>query len=392
MAEYTFGELLNEVEKRQVERVGLEISPKEYDRQLRVLKELMSPQYYAMNGPTISEALHSADASILFPKAISDVLLRPREPLMIGQTLLAKTVQVDNVRSFEFPVMGALRAFDMAETQEYPEQQPSFTQHFTEVKVNKVGLMLAISEEVIRDSMWDVLGLLIEAAGYAMLRHKEEKIFNEALAKAHVVYDNDTPNSASGTMWTHGKGSDGKTPNFSVHFDDFIDAMGALVAHEYVPTDIVMHPLAWVVFAKDPILRAQFLTAGQIGQSVWRTAPQFDQSINVPWNVNYQVTPFIGIKFNAQLTNPTGSSIINTPAMISNILVLDRNQAIIVLQRDPMEMDNFEEFRRDARMVKVRERYGVAALNQGRAIAAIKNVRLEQNFAPVAYFAQVTPA
>lgn len=375
-----------------MERIGSGLSPKEFDRQVRVLKELMSPGYRAMAGPTILEALHSADASILFPKAISDVLLRPREPLMIGQTLLAKTVQVDNVRSFEFPVMGALRAFDLAEGQEYPEQQPSFTQHFTEVKVNRVGLMLAVHEDVIRDSMWDILGLLIEAAGYAMMRHKEEKIFNEAIAKGHVVYDNDTPNSSSGTWWTHGKGPDGKKPNFSVHFDDFIDAMGALVAHEYVPTDIIMHPLAWVVFAKDPILRAQFLTAGQIGQSVWRTAPQFDQGINVPWNVNYQVTPFVPLRFNSTLSAPTGGEIINTPCEITDILIIDRNQAIIVLQRDPMEMDNFDDFRRDARMVKVRERYGVAALNQGRAISVIKNVRLEQNFAPIAYFAQVTPA
>lgn len=345
---------------------------------------------------SITEALRSADASILFPKAISDVLLRPREPMMIGQQYLAKTVQVDNVRSLEFPVIGAIRAFDLGETQEYPEQLAAFAQYFTEVKVQKVGLRLDIAEEVIQDSLWDVLGLYIEAAGFAMARHKEEKIFNTAMDYGHVVYDNA---AASSTMWTHGMGADGKY-NYTVHFDDLIDALGALVAHEYVPTDIIMHPLGWVVWAKDPVLRAQFLTGGQIGQSVWSTLPQFDQSVNMPWNINYVVTPFQPITLSSKITGHSGGGA-NSPypdpanlpeTHLTHITIIDRNQAIIVLQREPMEMENFEEWRRDTRVVKVRERYGVAALNQGRAISMIKNIRLDTNYAPVMTVRQITPS
>lgn len=342
---------------------------------------------------SITEALRSADASILFPKAISDILLRPREPMMIGQQYLAKTVQVDNVRSLEIPTIGAIRAFDLGETQEYPEQLAPFAQYFTEVKVNKVGLRLDISEDVIRDSMWDVLGLYIEAAGFAMARHKEEKIFNTASDYGHAVFDNSVNDS---NMWTHGMGPDGKY-NYTVSFDDLIDAIGALVAHEYVPTDIIMHPLGWVVWAKDPVLRAQFLTGGQIGQSVWSTLPQFDQNVNMPWNINYVVTPFQPLRLNSNISGHTGDGNMypnpsNLDACnVTDITIIDRNQAIIVLQREPMEMENFEEWRRDTRVIKVRERYGVAALNQGRAISMIKNVRLDTNYAPIMTVRTITP-
>jgi hypothetical protein len=42
-------------------------------------------------------------------------------------------------------------------------------------------------------------------------------------------------------------------------------------------------------------------------------------------------------------------------------------------------------------MMKFKERYGVAALNQGRGMTVIKNVRLDTNYAPVVTIRQVTP-
>jgi hypothetical protein len=405
MAALTFSETVEQSVLRQMRKYAEELGIKDpsvedlsklsksINEQVKYLTTLMSPSYNR-NEHTVSitEALRSSDASILFPKAISDVLLRPREPMMIGQQYLARTVQVDNVRSIEIPMLGALRAFDLGEGQEYPEQSLAFAQQFTEIRVNRVGLAFSISEDVIKDSMWDILGLTIEAAGYAMMRHKEEKIFNTAMENGHVVFDN---NVNDPNFWTHGMGSGGNY-NYTVTFDDLIDALGALVAHEYVPTDIIMHPLGWVVWAKDPVLRAQFLTGGQIGQSVWSTLPQFDQNINMPWNINYVVTPFQPITLRSKLTGHSGSGTAwpnpnSLPdANISHVTIIDRNQAVLVLQREPMEMDDFEDWRRDAVWMKFRERYGVAVLNQGRAISMIKNIRLDTNYAPVLSIRQIT--
>jgi hypothetical protein len=158
-----------------------------------------------------------------------------------------------------------------------------------------------------------------------------------------------------------------------------------------------MHPLSWVVLAKDPILRAQFLHGGQIGQTVWRNMPTFDQSANLPWAINYVVTPFMPLTLRSKITGHTGSgnawpNPANLPdANISDILIVDRNNGILILQREPMSMDDFEDWRRDARMMKFKERYGVAALNQGRGMTVIKNVRLDTNYAPVVTIRQVSP-
>ena len=358
----------------------------DYATSLETLKQMMDPRKN-YRGPRVnmSEALKSADVSILFPRVISDILMRPIEPIMIGQTLLAKTVQIDNTRSVEFPTLGAIRAFDMGETQEYREQLLDFGEELTEVKVNKVGAMVSISDQLVEDSMWDVVALHIEALGYAMIRHKEEKIFNEFRQKAHVVFDNSL---STPSAWTHGYDVT-QHRNYTVTYDDILDTMGALVNNEYIPTDIIMHPLAWVVFAKDPILRNLMFTQSSIGQSVWTYKPDFDQQTNVPWNISYQISPFVNFQFNSVLTSGPATGL--SQENISDIYVVDRQNALVVLQRSAMEMDQFDDPRRDITSAKVRERYGVGALNGGRAAAMIKNVRLAQNFAPAYAVTNVGP-
>lgn len=366
---------------------GSKIDPKEFYKHVEILGNMMKTDG-SYRGPRVpmEEAARSADFSILFPKVISDVLLRPKEPLMIGQTLFARTIQVDNVRSVEFPTMGAIRAFDMADTGEYREQLPAFTEHITEIKVNKVGLMLSLSEDLIKDSMWDVLALFVEAAGYAMLRHKEEKIFNEFQSKGHKVFDNNTTNPK---LWTNGRAYN-QSRNYSVTFDDFIDAMGALVSHEYVPTDIIMHPLAWAVFLKDPIIRNLFYTQSQIGQTIWTSVPDFDQSMHVPWNLKYNVSPFVPLTLETTLTGGPASGLAS--CNVTDIYIVDRNHSIVILQRDPMSTDEFTDPRRDILNMKVRERYGLSSINSGRSSAVISNVRLEANYRAENAFLSVTPS
>lgn len=391
----SLNEVFKESTTKYLESQGLGENPKEKMEQVKLLTEMMDPKYRANPLPFLDmrEALQTGDMSILFPKAISDVLIKPREPIMIGQTLLSRTVQAPGVRSLELPMLGALRAFDVAEGQEYPEVQPSIGERFIEVRTNKTGLMLNISEDVLKDSMWDILGIMVEAAGFAMMRYKEQKIFNEAIANGHVVFDNTVDDPK---YWTAGRGRDQK-PNFSVAFDDFIDTMGAIVSHEYIPTDIVMHPMAWMVFAKDPVLRAQFLTQGQIGQTVWKNIPNFNQSANVPWNVGYQVTPFMPMA-NKELkkVNSGGTALESSTAYAStfttDVMVLDRNSSVVVLQKEPMMMESYEDFTRECTKTKFREKYGIGVMNNGRSIALIKNVRLEQNYAPVLTVNNVTAA
>jgi hypothetical protein len=106
---------------------------------------------------TVSEALSTPDASILFPKVISTIMLEAAEPVYLASKFLQK-ISLAEGRSMEFPVFGAIRAFEVAEGQEYPEQTLNFhvDKMSTEVKIKKYGLKVKITDEMISDSQWDV--------------------------------------------------------------------------------------------------------------------------------------------------------------------------------------------------------------------------------------------
>ena len=147
------------------------------------------------------------------------------------------------------------------------------------------------------------------------------------------------------------------------------------------------------MFAKDPILRNVMYTQGQIGQVHLDPYPQFDQQVNVPWNIAYQVTPFVPFQYETVLaTGPfsAGGSNPQTACNISDIYIIDRQNAIVVLQRDGMSIEKFDDPRRDIQSAKLKERYGVGALNGGRAATRMGNVRLVQNFAPINTIRQVS--
>lgn len=319
------------------------------------------------------EAINSSDAAILFPHVISDFLYKPKEPFMIGQTLLAKTIRVDSTRMYRFPSFGALKASLVNENQEYPDQTAAIAQHQFELRIGKAGLRCSLPDEVVEDSMWDLFKVYIEAMGFAMARLKEEQIFYAVQTYGHASYDNSI---ADATVNTTGKGSNGTTNNYTLSFNDLMFALGGLVSNGYTPTDVVAHPMAWAVFATDPVLRNVWVTGGQVGQSIWNQMPKFDQSMNIPWNISYNVSPFMPFTVAGTVQSVTGAN-------VTDIYCLDRNQAVVVLQREDVQMDSWDDLARDARTVKLRERYGVAVPNGGRGATTIKNIRLATNYMPV---------
>lgn len=324
---------------------------------------------------SFAEALHSNDASIMFKRVISDMLVQPIETDYIGQTILSRTIRLDGARTAMFPAMGAIVAGDLSETGEYPEQQPSFTEHMLELKVQKAGLMLAVSEEVIEDSMWDVFGLYVTMASNACDRWKEEKIFKEALSKANTVFDN-TMTGESEAL-TSGKDVDGAL-NGSVSFLDLMEIFGGVMTNGYTVTDLLMHPMCWVMLAKDPRLLFHLLTTGAYGQSV--PVPGLDANSiqkNLPFgSVNVVVTPQMPFDYKRSIAL---NGVPQDPCNIGNIIALDRKASLLVLQRDDKHMEEFKAQTRDIHYLKVAERYAVGALDMGRGIAAIRNIRLVQN-------------
>jgi hypothetical protein len=315
------------------------------------------------NRVTIKEAFASSDAAALFPKVISRTLKEAAEPQLLVTPLLS-TVRLGKGRSLEFPAVNAIQAAEIPEGQEYPEQALAFAKQ-VEGKVSKKGVKLAFTEEVIADSLWDIVGLHVRAAGRAMARLKEQIALSRFKDAATIVFDNDSGSYDD----TTGRGIDGAA-NLTVTWDDIVDMAAVLMAENHVPTDFILHPLMWSVFLKDSIFHAGG-SAAAVNTS-WGYRPQSKEGTlnsTAPMGLNVIVSPFVSF------TAKNGS----TPAK-SDLFLIDRNEVGTLLVKDDMSTDQFDDPSRDIRSMKMKERYDIVMLGDGEGITVAKNVRLTRNY------------
>ena len=316
------------------------------------------------NRVTIKEAFGSSDAAALFPKVISRTLREAAEPQLLVTPLLS-TVRLGKGRSLEFPAVNAIQAAEIPEGQEYPEQALAFAKQI-EGKVSKKGVKLAFTEEVIADSLWDIVGLHVRAAGRAMARLKEQIALSRFKDAATIVYDNDNTGSYDRTI---GRGIDGEF-NDTLAWDDVVDMAAVLMAENHIPTDFILHPLMWSVFLKDSIFHMG--GAASAVNTSWGYRPQSkDGALNAtaPMGLNVLVSPFVSF------TAKDGA----TPAK-SDVFLIDRNEVGTLLVKDDMSTDQFDDPSRDIRSMKMKERYDIIMLGDGEGITVAKNIRLARNY------------
>jgi len=313
------------------------------------------------NRVTIKEAFSSPDAAALFPKVISRTLREAAEPQLLVTPLLS-VVRLGKGRSLEFPAVNAIQAAEIPEGQEYPEQALAFAKQI-EGKVSKKGVKLSFTEEVIADSLWDIVGLHVRAAGRAMARLKEQIALSRFKDAATVVFDN------SGSDVTTGKGIDGAA-NDTITWDDVVDMAAVLMAEKHIPTDFILHPLMWSVFLKDSVFH--YGGAASAVNTSWGYRPQnADGALNAtaPLGLNVLVSPFVSF------TAKSGA----TPAK-SDVFLIDRNEVGTLLVKDDMSTDQFDDPSRDIRQMKMKERYDIVMLGDGEGITVAKNVNLARNY------------
>lgn len=321
----------------------------------------------SVNKVTVKEALTTADANILIPKTIEIVMLDAAEPEYLASQFLRR-VGLNEGRSMEFINFGAIRAFEIGEGQEYPEQtldMSKFGGASTEVKVKKYGLKVKITDEMIEDSQWDVIGMHLEAAGRAMARKKEENIFNEFSRHGHVVFDADSPDN---DLTPTGRGFDG-TLNGTLSAQDFIDMCTSIMAAGFTPSDVIMHPLTYSLFKANDALM------GLMGQPAFGgVGGQHAIDMNTPEKGSYQL-PVKGLSLHFSPYVPFDEA-----NRKFDMYVIDRNNVGVLLVKDDMSTEQFDDPTRDIKALKVRERYGIGILNGGLAIAVAKNIKFAKSW------------
>lgn len=312
---------------------------------------------------SVTEALTTQDASILIPRVITGMMREAAEPMYIGSDLLEK-VRLTDGRSIEFPSIGAMRAHDIGESQSYLEETVDFQLHRTdEVKVGKSGMVVRVTDEMIADSQWDVIGILVRKAGEAMARLKEEKIFTQFSKHGHIVFDNDI-RAKYAEAGTTGMDIEGNFNN-TMSTEDMIDLFIALMANGYQPSDVLMHPLCWSVFFKNDIM--QSLTHAALGGSQITNLQINPDQVQgrIPFSINLNFTPFAPFNFETKKFD---------------MYVVDRKNVGILLEKDPLTTEQFDDPMRDIQTIKVKERYGIGVLNQGKAVAAARNLAFEKSY------------
>lgn len=257
-----------------------------------------------------------------------------------------------------------------------PNQQLGFHTaeggYTTEVKVGKVGLKVQITDEMISDSQWDVIGLHLKAAGRAMARKKEEKIFEEWNKHGHVVFDADmyTPTVVDGKVvgipdgHPSGRGWNGEY-NSTLSAQDLIDMCTSIIASGFTPTDIIMHPLTWSIFSEHDLIKSSVSAfGGGYGpvDATWKATGNFS-------------LPVSGLKLNFSPYVPFDE--VNKKF---SFYIVDRNNVGVILQKESMSTEQFDDPLRDIQTLKVKERYGVGILHGGLGIAVARNIKFARTY------------
>ena len=306
---------------------------------------------------SVREVLTTKDASVLIPQVIVGVMREAAEPLYIGTSLLQR-VNLKQGRSITIPSVGEIRAHDIPEGGPYPEEELEFQLHEAtgEIKVGKTGLIVRVTDEMINESQWDVISLMLRKAGRAMARLKEEKAFSLFSRSGFVVFDNKLkaqyPEAATTGRDFHGRFND------TMSVDDFIDMILVLMANGFTPTDVLMHPLTWLIFAKQDVIGT--LSFGALGAqpSQFQLNPNSVQG-RIPFPITLNFSPFM--PFDRQ-------------EKVFDMFVVDRNEVGILLVKEDIYTERWTDPERDIQNIKVREQYGLGLLHNGKAVTVARNI------------------
>lgn len=363
---------------------------------------------------SISDAINTPMASMSFKRVITEVMQEAIEPILVGSRLLTMIKMDAYGTQINFGTLGAIGPADlsMAEGQEYPEFSIQRGGGTATANIGKHGIAVKITEEMLKFSQWDVMGLHVRQASRALARHKEKLIFNLINNAGVVVFDNAAPTTAE-IGRTTGRNLTG-AGNGSMTVDDFYDMYAKSLERGFTPNVVLCHPLAWAAFVKDPNMRAIVLETGNgswfngMPQNVypsltnaWKSATrQSGVPASNPTQAEREGTQQsrmgfpVMFPFGGLTVIPTAFVPFDPNTKTTSIIMMDTSEVgAIVVAEDPT-MEEWKDPARDIYKLKMRERYGFALFNQGHAISVARNISIEPNalvLPPTAFVSGLSP-
>jgi hypothetical protein len=332
----------------------------------------------------------------MMPKVVSEQALEAIEPNLLMTSLLKK-IQYTMGQAIILPMTSAMTStnLDMAEGDEYPESKlASGGMSQMIANIGKVGLAVKITEEMIRYSQFDVIGIHVKAAGKLLARHKEVKAANMISSQGVTYFDNLHP-AQSLLGPTHGRAIDGSA-NGSLVAENMLELEGHFVAKGFVPNTMILHPLFYTMFRKDPVMRELFFRGQNATYfGTYRGNPNGGN----PWLKNggtlqrgtqQNITPSTSTALRNQDINSApifpsywgmDMQILVTPYAPYNplkkrgdIIVCDSEELGVILVDEELTTEEWNDPARDIKKIKFRERYCFGIMNEGQSVAVLKNV------------------
>ena len=353
---------------------------------------------------SVEDAISVPNTSMWLPKVMENIVKEAIEPMLVGSSLLQR-IEYHYGQTITFPAVGALDAADIGEGMAYPERQLSMGGATVTAQIGKSGLAVKVTEEMIRYSQFDVINMHLRAAGRALARHKEKKVFNYIKSMGVVCFDNLTPTSSVFGVTT-GRDLDGSA-NGSVIVDNIFDAYSQILLQGFTPNTLLMHPLTWSMFVKDPVMRLMMLNGAG---GTWFATHSGNPSGRASWGGNpmgmsggQQIVP--GDAANSETATGVGgypqtlNSAPNLPGYfpfpfriivspfvnfnpatkLTDIMLFDSNELGALIVDEDVMTEEWTDPAVDIRKIKLRERYGIGIFNEGMAIGVLKNVKIVPN-------------
>lgn len=362
----------------------------------------------------LKDLITQEDILPLLPKVVTRVIAEAIEPNLLIVPNLFTRLDVPTAQHIEIASIGALTASRISAGQEPPQQTLAYDTagQSVAVTVSKFGLAVNIAQEVIDDSMFDVMTLWFRAAGAALARLKESLGMKLLDAGGTTLFDNASPSGLEYGICT-GRNIAG-TANGTMTLNDLFDMYVYGAQRGFVPDTMLINPLAWKAFATDTQMRELVMNGavlatrrmplgtfapgwqawlGGLGTKVGPTAnaATYPTQAGVPSPFVNTFNP-LGATFNVPPTNvlPSPLKVIVTHVVpftargqsdpLANIILADSQRAGVLVQAREPEMAEADIFTRQVHQVQITERYGMAIFDQGKGIWVARNVVCGRNY------------
>lgn len=362
-----------------------------------------------VNIEELRDLITSEDILPLLPRVVTRVIAEAIEPNLLIVPNLFTRLDIPNAQHIEIASIGALTASKVPAGSEFPQQTLPYdtSGQSVAITVSKYGLAVNVAQEVIEDSMFDVITLWLRAAGAALARLKESQGMKLLDTAGITLFDNTSPTTSELGICT-GRNIAG-TANGTMTLNDLFDMYVYGAQRGFIPDTMVINPLAWKTFATDPLMKEVVLSGSVLasrrmplgtfapGWQAWlgglgtKLGPTGAENNTGPNPYVNTLNP-LGATFNLPPTNvlPSPLKVIVTHVVpfqsrgakkpLVNIILADSQRAGVLVQAKEPETNEADIFTRQIRQIQIHERYGFGMFDQGKGVWVARDVVADQNY------------